>query len=216
MTDFLYPFIEAEPPDPAALLADLARSADAKAAQSEQLRTETLEREGPAIAAAAGAVADRLGAGGRLHTFGNGGSATDAAGLAALFSTPPRGRPLPARSLAEDPAVITALGNDVGIDLVFSRQLIAQARPGDVALGISTSGTSRNVLAALEEAHRRGLCTVALAGYEGGDVIGSAAVDHPLVVRSDSVHRIQEVQAAVAFALWEAVQARLQGAEAGA
>jgi D-sedoheptulose 7-phosphate isomerase len=210
MADFLYPFLEAEPSDAATLLADLSRSADEKVAHSADLRTETLERAGPAIDAAAEAIAERLGAGGRLHTFGNGGSATDAAGVASLFGAPPRGRPLPARSLAEDPAVITALGNDVGIELVFSRQLIAHARSGDVALGISTSGTSRNVLAALGEAHRRGLCTVALAGYDGGDVAGSGVVDHPLVVRSDSVHRIQEVQAAVAFALWEAVQARLE------
>ncbi|HEY1733832.1 MAG TPA: SIS domain-containing protein, partial [Acidimicrobiales bacterium] len=149
---------------------------------------------------------------GRLFVFGNGGSATDAAGVVALFRSPPWGRPLRARSLVADRAVITALGNDVGFDLVFSRQLIAHARAGDMACGLSTSGNSTNLLNAFEEAARRGLLTFGLAGYDGGQMASSSAVEHCLVVSSSSVHRIQETQAAVAFELWSTVQSALEPA----
>ena len=209
MTDFLYPFLDGERPDVPALLADLADSAMAKAADSTSLAVATLEREGEHVEALAGEMAERFGAGGRLFTFGNGGSSTDAASLAGLFGAPPWGRALPARCLVEDTAVLTALGNDVGFDLVFSRQLIAHAREGDIALGMSTSGNSRNVIIAFTEARRRGLLTVGLAGYDGGEMAASPDVDHCLVVSSDSVHRVQEAQAAVSFSLWSAVQDRL-------
>jgi D-sedoheptulose 7-phosphate isomerase len=161
------------------------------------------------LASAAEAMAAAFAGGGRLFSFGNGGSATDAASVAALFARPPSGRALPARSLADDPAVLTALANDVGFELVFSRQLIAHARAGDIAVGLSTSGGSRNVLTAFAEARRRALVTVGLAGYDGGEMATSADVQHCLVVASDSVHRIQEAQASLAFALWKAVQERL-------
>ena len=209
MTDFLYPFIEADERDAAGLLADLARSAEAKAAESARLRTATLDTAAPELDAAAAAMAGRFAAGGRLFAFGNGGSATDAASVVALFLRPPWGRPLPARSLAAETAVLTALGNDVGFDLVFSRQLIAHARAGDVAVGLSTSGNSENLLVAFAEARRRGLLTVGLAGYDGGRMAASPDVDHCLVVRADSVHRIQETQAALAAALWAGVQSAL-------
>ena len=209
MTNFLYPFLDGERPDASALLADLADSAMAKAADSTALAVATLEREREHVAVLAGEMAARLGAGGRLFTFGNGGSSTDAASLAALFAAPPWGRALPARCLVEDTAVLTALGNDVGFDLVFSRQLIAHAREGDIAIGLSTSGNSRNVIVAYSEARRRGLLTVGLAGYDGGEMAASPDVDHCLVVSSDSVHRVQEAQAAVSFSLWSAVQDRL-------
>ena len=209
MTNFLYPFLDGERPDTSALLADLADSAMAKAADSTALVVATLEREREHVAVLAREMAARLGAGGRLFTFGNGGSSTDAASLAALFAAPPWGRALPARCLVEDTAVLTALGNDVGFDLVFSRQLIAHAREGDIAIGLSTSGNSRNVIVAYSEARRRGLLTVGLAGYDGGEMAASPDVDHCLVVSSDSVHRVQEAQAAVSFSLWSAVQDRL-------
>jgi D-sedoheptulose 7-phosphate isomerase len=209
-SDFLYPFIEGDERDAGPLLFDLARSAVGKHEVSVALRTATLSAAGSTLNATAGAMAAAFAAGGRLFSFGNGGSATDAASLAALFARPPSGRALPARSLADDPAVLTALANDVGFDLVFSRQLIAHASAGDIAVGLSTSGSSRNVLTAFAEARRRGMVTVGLAGYDGGEMVTSADVQHCLVVGSDSVHRIQEVQAAVAFALWEAVQQRLE------
>jgi D-sedoheptulose 7-phosphate isomerase len=144
-----------------------------------------------------------------MFAFGNGGSATDAEGAVALFGDPPTGRPLPTMSLVDDRAVLTALANDVGFDLVFSRQLIAHGRPGDVAVGYSTSGDSVNVLRALEESSDRRLLTIGLCGYEGGAMASSDAVDYCLIVRSDSVHRIQEAQAALTLQLWSGVQRQL-------
>ena len=92
-------------------------------------------------------MAERFAAGGRLYTFGNGGSSTDAAALATLFVAPGAGhRALPATALADDVATLTALANDIGFEVVFSRQLAAVGRTGDIALGLSTSGGSANVL----------------------------------------------------------------------
>ena len=210
-TDFLYPFIEGNERDAGALLTDLARSAQSKCDDSRVLRMTTLSGQATVITRVAEEMAARFHAGGRLFTFGNGGSATDAASIAALFATPPHGRAVPARNLAEDLAVVTALGNDVGFDLVFSRQIIAHGREGDIALGVSTSGGSRNVLIALGEAHARGMLTLGLAGYGGGELARADEVDHCVVVDSDSVHRIQETQAGLACALWEQVQERLEG-----
>ncbi len=216
-SDFLYPFIEADEDDAGPLLIDLAASARGKATDSGRLQAATIEAHRPALGALARAMADRFTAGGQLFAFGNGGSATDAASLAALFTHPPGpARPLPARSLVADEAVVTALGNDVGFELVFSRQVIAHARSGDMAVGLSTSGNSNNVIRAFGEAHRRGLLTVGLAGYEGGQMAACEDLDHCLVVRSDSVHRIQESQAALAFALWSEVQTALSADRAGA
>ncbi|MGI8710140.1 MAG: D-sedoheptulose-7-phosphate isomerase [Acidimicrobiales bacterium] len=208
MTDFLYPFIEGDEDDLDALLDDLATSVRDKASTSDRLRATTLGEAASHIDRTAAAIARRLVAGGQLFTFGNGGSSTDATTLATLFACPPYGRALPARALVEDSAVLTALGNDVGFSLVFSRQLIAHARPGDVAVGFSTSGNSEDLLVAFAEASRRDLLTVGFAGYDGGDM-GRAGLDHCLVVGSDSVHRIQEVQAALAFAVWRGVQGKL-------
>jgi D-sedoheptulose 7-phosphate isomerase len=208
-TDFLYPFIEGDERAAGSLLEDLGASAVSKGAVSAALRATTLERDRDQLERAATGMAARLVAGGRLFTFGNGGSSTDASALAALFSRPPSGRPLAARCLSDDTAVLTALANDIGFELVFSRQLIAHADGGDVALGISTSGNSRNLLAAFDEATDRGLLTVGFAGYEGGDMSQSPSVSICFVVRSESVHRVQETQAALGFALWRAVQDRL-------
>jgi D-sedoheptulose 7-phosphate isomerase len=207
-TDFLYPFIEGDEDDAGSLLADLARSAEAKAADSARLRDATLAGGGE-LEAVAAAMADRFAVGGTLYAFGNGGSATDAEIAAALFTRPPRGRPLPARSLAAEAATLTALGNDVGFELVFARQLEAAGRRGDIALAISTSGNSANLLRAVADARRRGMLTVGLAGYDGGALAADGGVDHCLVVRAESVHRIQEVQAALLFELWSAVQRAL-------
>ncbi|MGI8662181.1 MAG: D-sedoheptulose-7-phosphate isomerase [Acidimicrobiales bacterium] len=212
MTDFLYPFIDAEERDAGSLLQDLARSAESKVALSDELRCVTLGLLDEDLERAAANIAERFLAGGRLFAFGNGGSSTDAAAAVALFSRPPWGRALPARSLVADHAVLTALANDVGYELVFSRQLISTARPGDIALGLSTSGSSVNLLRAFAEARRLELLSVGLAGYDGGRMMSAENIDHCLVVRSDSVHRIQEVQSAVVFDLWSRVQ-RLVAAE---
>ena len=206
-TGFLYPFIESEEQDASGLVADLAVSARAKIADSRALRRATIERCADEIDRVGRAMADRFQRGGRLFTFGNGGSATDAEGTSELFSNPPGvGCPLPAMSLVDDRAVITAIANDVGIDVVFSRQLIAHARPADIAIGFSTSGDSVNVLRALEQAARREVLTIGLCGYEGGAMASSPAVAHCLVVHSDSIHRIQETQDALVLELWSTVQ----------
>lgn len=208
-TGFLYPFIESEESEVDRLLADLEHSAREKMAASRALRDRMLEHSRDVLEQVGAEMAARFSAGGRLFAFGNGGSATDAAGTVELFCHPPAGRGLPALSLVEDRAVVTALANDVGYELVFARQLIAHGRPGDIAIGFSTSGGSVNVLKAFEEAGRRGLLTVGLCGYEGGAMATSEAIDHCLVVGSDSVHRIQECQDALVHALWVEVQQAL-------
>lgn len=209
-SDFLYPFIEREEKDSESLLADLATSASGKWAQSNRLRLDTLAALDVEIRAAAAAMAQRFAAGGQVFAFGNGGSSTDALEFARVLTQPPWGMPVPARSLAVDQAVLTAIANDVGFEIVFSRQLIAYAKPADIAVGFSTSGNSDNLMAAFAEARKRGMLTIGFAGYDGGRMGASDDVAHCLTVRSDSVHRIQEVQAAVAHALWDALQSELR------
>jgi D-sedoheptulose 7-phosphate isomerase len=139
--------------------------------------------------------------------MGNGGSATSAADLVAeLLSPPGDGQPLPALCLTNDVAVLTGVANDVSFDDVFVRQVIALGRPRDVALAVSTSGNSENLVRGLREAARRGMGTIALCGYDGGRIAREAAVDHCFIVRSSSVHRIQEVQMTVYHLLEELVQ----------
>jgi len=209
-TGFLYPFIESEERDSSVLLVDLATSAREKIAQSRSLRASAVQDCHPELLQTAAAMAGRFARGGRLFAFGNGGSATDAEGAVDLLRRPPHGRPLPAVSLVDDRAVLTALANDVGFDLVYSRQLIAHARPGDIAVGFSTSGDSANVLRGLEEASHRDLLTIGFCGYHGGAMAASAALAHCLIVRSESVHRIQEAQNALMLELWSLVQDALE------
>jgi D-sedoheptulose 7-phosphate isomerase len=99
--------------------------------------------------------------------------------------------------LSAEPANITAIANDIGVEAIFTRQLIAHARPEDIAIGISTSGGSANILSALAEARKRGLLTIGLVGYDGGRIANEGLTDHALVVRSDYIPRIQEVQASI-------------------
>src|SRR5215218_10384331 len=133
-------------------------------------------------------VRERLERHGRLISFGNGGSSTDAQDLAADCLA--RGRP--AVALTNDVATVTAVGNDVGFDKAFARQLIPLARAGDVALAISTSGSSANVVAGLEEAQRRGMLTCAITGYDGGRLAELPWLDHLIVVAGDYIPRLQE------------------------
>ncbi|BBG00383.1 MULTISPECIES: D-sedoheptulose-7-phosphate isomerase [Pseudonocardia] len=201
-TSFLYPFIDAEESGPRSLLSDLAASARAKAIESAALRRATLSSSAALVAEAGLQIARRFARGGRMFTFGNGGSSTDATTLATLFSRPPAGPGLPAWSLTADQAIVTALGNDVGFNLIFARQLIARAGAADIAVAMSTSGSSADLLQGLWEAKRRGMYTVGFAGYDGGDFARSRDVDVCFVVASQSVHRIQEAQALLGFQLW--------------
>src|SRR5579864_5525902 len=165
----LYPFLYADTSDLSAVLAQVRASTVAKAEEIGELRRTVCARDGARIAECALPAAARFAAGGRLFAFGNGGSATDAQQLATLFLNPGgQAAPLPAFCLANDTSVITALCNDVGVDVVFARQIAAFAGRNDIAVGLSTSGNSDNLLRAFDEASRRGMLTVGLAGYEGG------------------------------------------------
>ncbi len=166
-----------------------------------------LQEEAEQISTTALAIRKRLLRGGKLILFGNGGSATDANDWTIDCVLPPSGyRPIPAVSLALEPANITAVANDVGSEVIFLRQLIAQARPEDVAIGIFTSGGSRNIIAALAEARRRDLLTVALLGYDGGEVLRQGLADHSTVVPCDYIPRIQEVQASIYHIMRETLE----------
>jgi D-sedoheptulose 7-phosphate isomerase len=161
-------------------------------------------------------MAERFAAGGRLLAFGNGGSSTDAQDLVSVFLSPAGGlRPLPAFGLTNDIAVITALCNDIGFEVVFSRQVAAFGRAGDIAVGLSTSGNSANLLRAFDEAGRRGLLTVGIAGYDGGKMAELDSIDFLFVVPSPSVHRIQEAQTTLYHALWELTLDALDREEVG-
>jgi D-sedoheptulose 7-phosphate isomerase len=206
----LYPFLYASSSDLTAVLEQVRASTVAKAEEIIELRQRIRDTEGSRLASCAQAMADRLAAGGRLLTFGNGGSATDAQQLATVFLNPGRDwRPLPALSLASDPSVLTALGNDIGIDVVFSRQVAAFGSPLDIAVGLSTSGNSENLLRAFDEASRRGMLTVGLAGYTGGKMAELHSIDFLFVAPSASVHRIQEAQTTMYHVLWELCQVAL-------
>jgi D-sedoheptulose 7-phosphate isomerase len=185
----------------------VAASIVAKAADGERLRETVAQTQAGAIARAAIAIAERVGRGGRILTFGNGGSATDATDFALDCLDDSDGmRPIPALSLAAEPAILTAIGNDVGLELVFVRQIIAQSRPADIAFAFSTSGGSKNVVAALGEARSRGLLTVAVLGYDGGEILRRGLADHTVVVESDYIPRIQETQAAIYHVLRQTVE----------
>lgn len=207
-TGFLYPFLDAADSDEAALRRALQSSAAAKADESEQLARQSLVSNQSAIAASGDAISRAAAAGRCVLTIGNGGSASDAARLARLL----RHRGVAAEPLCADYAIATALANDLGAERVFARQLDAFAQPDDVLVGCSTSGASRNLLAAFQQADSRGLTTIGLSGYGGGAFADHPSVHHNLVVASLSVHRIQEAQAALMSALCERVAAAPTGA----
>jgi D-sedoheptulose 7-phosphate isomerase len=204
-SSFLYPFLGEQEHDLDAVLADVRASVLMKAEEIGDLRTQTLAQDLPAAARALRASFD---AGGKLLTLGNGGSATDAADAAADFRSPPLAT-LPARpaiDLSEDPAILTAIANDIGTEAIFARQIIAYGRAGDALLALSTSGNSDNVIAALAEARRRGLKTIAMVGYDGGRVAAEGLADHVVVTRSQHIPRIQEAQASAYHRLRELVE----------
>jgi D-sedoheptulose 7-phosphate isomerase len=116
------------------------------------------------------------------------------------------GRPRPAIDLTEDPAILTAIANDIGVDAIFSRQVIAYGLEGDALLALSTSGNSRNVIEALAEARRRGLETIAMVGYDGGRIGSEGLADHVVITRSEHIPRIQEAQASAYHSLRELVE----------
>jgi D-sedoheptulose 7-phosphate isomerase len=188
---FLYPFLDDKATDTDALRADVARSVVMKADEIGALREQTLTEGAETLRAAAEELRARLDAGGTLLALGNGGSATDAMDVVADFRAAGRR----ALDLTEDPAIITALANDIGTEAIFSRQVIAYGGPGDALIALSTSGNSGSVIAALVEARKRGLMTIACVGYGGGRVAAEGLADHVVVTRSEHIPRIQEAQA---------------------
>jgi D-sedoheptulose 7-phosphate isomerase len=213
----LYPFLYGGGTSAQPVLDAAAESARQKVAEIVALRREVGSAQGAALASCAAELAAAFASGATLYAFGNGGSSTDAHAVTHAFLNPsPPAIPLPALCLAGDVAVLTALSNDVGFDVTFSRQIRAFGRPGDIAIGISTSGGSPNVLAGIEEAHRAGMRTVGLSGYGGGRMAELAALDHLFAVPSSSVHRVQEVQTSLYNVLWEETQAALASGRLGA
>ncbi len=206
-SSFLYPFLGEPGSDIEPVLEDVHRSVLMKAREVGELRERTLSGGRQELLAAARAIRASLEAGGRLLVFGNGGSATDAMDAVADFRASPQGWPArPAVDLTADSAILTALANDVGPQVLFQRQLIAYGRCGDVALAFSTSGGSVNILEALAEARRRGLAAVAMVGYDGGRIAAEALADHVIVTPSEHVPRIQEAQASAYHILRELVE----------
>ena len=204
---FLYPFLGRQEQGTDDLVLEVSNSIQTKVHDDAKLREAVAREQSEQISNTAAAIHERLLHGGKLIIFGNGGSATDANDWAIDCVLPPTGyQSIPAVSLSLEPANITAVANDIGTEAIFLRQLVAQARPEDVAIGISTSGGSRNIVMALEEARKRGLLTVALLGYDGGEIRRRNLVDLPIIVHCDYIPRIQEVQASIYHVIREMLE----------
>ena len=196
-SSFLYPFLGEDEHDLDAVLEDVRRSALAKAEEIGALRAQTLTENRDQLIATAGALRRVFDGGGKLLALGNGGSATDAMDAVADFRTARH----PAIDLTEDAPILTAVANDIGVDAIFSRQVIAYGVAGDALLALSTSGNSANVISALAEARRRDMSTIAMVGYDGGRIGSELLADHVIVTRSEHIPRIQEAQASAYHAL---------------
>lgn len=207
----LYPFLHGGAKDPQREQAVLLESVGRKAADSQSVKQAFFADMAEALVSASRAIAGVYLADGRLFSMGNGGSSCDAAHFAVEFQHPvTAGRPaLPATNLVADAAMMTAVGNDIGMRHVFLRQVQAHGRRGDGLVGFSTSGNSDNLIAAFGKARELGMLTVGLAGGDGGDMRTSGLVDHLLVVASDSIHRVQETHVACYHILWDLVHTLL-------
>jgi D-sedoheptulose 7-phosphate isomerase len=212
-SSFLYPFLAEGESDLESVIADVRASILLKAEEVGALREQTLGEGGEVLAAAAAELRRRFAAGGKVLALGNGGSATDATDLVADLRYPPDPgwAPRAAIDLTEDTAIITAVGNDVGTEVIFQRQVIAYGRAGDALVALSTSGNSANIVAALAEARRRQIASVAFVGYDGGRIAAEGLADHVVVSRSQNIPRIQEAQASAYHALRELIELSGQG-----
>lgn len=180
-------------------------------ADSASVKQQFAREHADRIVLVAKLIADSLRGGGKVLLFGNGGSATDAAHIAAEFvGRYKRERaPLPALALATDIAAITCIANDYGYEELFARQIRAHGRKGDVAIAISTSGNSPNVLKGVDAARDGGLTTVGWTGGNGGKLVG--LVDHPFVVPSTVTARIQESHITLGHVLCELIEDHFLG-----
>ena len=209
-----YPFLHGEEKEPGELTEELRFSLMEKARESVEVKSRFFEENTDTILAASLAVAKAFHRGSKMLVCGNGGSATDAEHVAVEFMHPVvvGRRALPAICLTNDTAMVTAVANDVGFADVFSRQVIALGREGDVLLGISTSGSSDNLTRAFETARRMKLVTIGFAGNDGGrmaEMRASGSLDFCLTVPASSIHRIQETHVALYHIMWDMVHTYL-------
>ena len=210
-----YPFLHEDEQQSPELTEELRFSLLEKVRESDEVRARFFADNSDAILAASLQMARSFHRGGKLLVCGNGGSATDAQHVAVEFMHPVTvGRKaLPAVCLANDMAMVTAIANDVSFTDVFSRQVIALGKEGDILLGISTSGNSENVLRAFETARRMKLVTVGYAGGDGGKMLAlhaAGVLDFCLTVPTPSIHRIQESHVALYHTTWDLVHTFLE------
>ncbi len=211
-SQFLYPFLEDQPETSQAdKLKEAQASILQKAEEIKSMRRAFIAENRENLVRAAETIATAVLAGKQILTMGNGGSATDAADLAADFLNAPDGKPaVPAISLTNDFGLITAVGNDVGFDNIFLRQLIAYGQRGDVLVGFSTSGQSANLISTFEKAKELGLITIGITGYDGGR-FAAIDLDYCFIVQSSYIPRIQEVHATLYHALIKLVHKIIEG-----
>lgn len=213
----LYPFLHGQEKDSRKEASALLESVQQKARESVTVKEQFFTHNSQQLVDAAKALADVFRRGGRLFTMGNGGSHCDASHVAVEFQHPvTAGRPaLTAIDLGGDITMMTAVGNDIGFEHVYVRRLIALGQRNDALLGLSTSGNSDNLMRAFEKAKAMNMTTLGLAGMDGGTMVSSGAVDHCLVVNTDSIHRIQECHVAAYHILWDLVHTLLADSRGG-
>ncbi|HEY9732510.1 MAG TPA: SIS domain-containing protein [Drouetiella sp.] len=207
----LYPFLYGKTKEHGSETAMLLESIKQKVEESVGAKKDFFAQNAAAIIEMSTAIAAIYQKKNQLFTMGNGGSSCDALHFAVEFQHPvTAGRPaLPCTSLTVNTAMITAVANDVGVDSLFSRQIEALGRPGDGLIGFSTSGNSKNLLEAFRKARQVGMITFGMSGGSGGEMLSSKLVDHCLVVRTDSIHRVQEVHVTLYHIIWDLVHTLL-------
>jgi len=177
--------------------------------EPDKIKKRFLQENLPRLIAIIKLIAEAFENGNKIMLFGNGGSAAEAQHLAAefvnrfLMERPP----LPAIALSTDSSILTSIGNDYSFSEVFSKQIVALGKEGDIAIGISTSGNSANVIRAIEAAKEMGIETVALTGNDGGDL--AKVANYSLIVPSNSTPCIQEVHMVIGHILCEMVEAQI-------
>ncbi|HKS41438.1 MAG TPA: SIS domain-containing protein [Blastocatellia bacterium] len=210
-----YSFLHEDVKPSEELTQELGFSLMEKARESIEVKARFFEENKDGVLRASLDVARAFHHGHKMLVCGNGGSATDAQHIAVEFMHPVTvGRKaLPAICLANDMAMVTAIGNDVGFADVFTRQIIALGREGDVLIGISTSGNSENLLHAFDTARRLKLVTIGFAGNDGGrmkELQAGELLDYCFTVPTSSIHRIQETHVALYHIMWDIVHEYLQ------
>jgi len=180
-----------------------------KCRESMEMKEKFFSKYAEQIDAMCNAMAERFQQGKRLYVMGNGGSLCDALHIAVEFNHPiiEKRKAFPAIPLMTDIATMTAIGNDLDFTRVFVNQLKLLGQPGDMALAISTSGKSPNLIYALEAAHEKKMMTIAFSGKDGGRF--PEVADHCFVVPSYSIHRIQEVHGTLLHVLWDLIHISL-------